>query len=64
MRRIKTSIKVIAFQTFAFLLWSTATGAAEPGSIIRTKSPKQRTQLWSGRVYQSSDPFSRMFWAI
>jgi len=32
MRRIKHSIKLIAFQTFAFLLWSTATGAAEPAA--------------------------------
>jgi hypothetical protein len=29
MRRIKNSIKLIAFQTFAFLLLSTAMGAAE-----------------------------------
>ena len=32
MRRTKNSIKRIAFQTFAFLLWSTATGAAEPAA--------------------------------
>src|SRR5215475_8211091 len=32
MRRIKHSIKLIAFQTFAFLLWSTAKGAAEPAA--------------------------------
>jgi len=32
MRRIKTSIKLIAPQTFAFLLWSTATSAAEPAA--------------------------------
>jgi cytochrome c oxidase subunit II len=32
MRRIKHSIKPIAFQTFAFLLASTATGAAEPAA--------------------------------
>src|SRR5499426_2644099 len=32
MRRIKHSIKLIAFQTFAFLLWSTATRAAEPAA--------------------------------
>jgi cytochrome c oxidase subunit II len=31
-RRIKNSIKLIAFQTFAFLLWSTAVGAAEPAA--------------------------------
>jgi hypothetical protein len=52
MRRIKTSIKVIAFQTFAFLLWSTATGAAEPGSIIRTKSPKITQAAYSTLVRQ------------
>src|SRR5215831_2259366 len=34
MRRIKTSIKLIASQTFAFLLWSTATGAAEPATRL------------------------------
>jgi hypothetical protein len=45
MRRIKTSIKLIAFQTFAFLLSSTATGAAEPGSIIRTKSPNHASSV-------------------
>src|SRR5690348_3991321 len=32
MRRIKHSIKRIAFPTVAFLLWSTATGAAEPAA--------------------------------
>src|SRR5262245_25640819 len=30
MRRIKSSLKLMAFQIFAFLLWSTAAGAAEP----------------------------------
>src|SRR5215470_13152641 len=32
MRRIKTSIKLITSQTFAFLLWSTASSAAEPAT--------------------------------
>jgi len=32
MRRIRHSTKLRAFQTFAFLLWSFATGAAEPAA--------------------------------
>jgi hypothetical protein len=58
MRRIKTSIKLIAFQTFAFLLSSTATGAAEPGSIIRTKSPNHASSVLNfGQAGCTSPPF-------
>jgi len=38
MQRIRHSIKLIAFQTFAFLLWSTVAGAAEPATSTRLTS--------------------------
>jgi cytochrome c oxidase subunit II len=50
MRRIKNSIKLSTFQTFAFLLWSTATaGAAEPAAstgLTNIFAPESTPAQW------------------